>query len=224
MPRKALLISLVFALALSSSLATAQSVIGIVGDGPEPRPSIPLDLLREEINALAGAEFDIRLPADKRLDGGWTLGGVRRALERQLADPEVDIVITTGVVASNEAARLANLTKPVIAAVVADANLQQFPADRSENRVVSGKLNFVYLTRVRLSNEDVITYEDTAIDEAIEVFHDTVDFDHLAVLADGLTLESIPQLEAEKAPAVRARLGSASALRLFPSRIRPHEL
>lgn len=185
----------------------AQTVVGIVGDGPQPRPSIPLRLLQQEIDGLISGEFEIALPADKRSDGDWTLEGVRAALEQQLADADVDIVITTGVVASNEAAKIADLAKPVIAAVIADANLQELPVQRMADRVVSGKDNFVYLSRVRLSDDDVITYEETAIDEAIEVFHDTVGFEHLAVLADALTLQSIPQLEADKAPQVRERLG-----------------
>lgn len=108
----------------------AQGVIGIVGDGPQPRPTVPLDLLQSEIADLMRGEFEVTLPESKRLDGNWTLEGVRGAIRQQLEDPDVDIVITTGVVASNEAARMQSLDKPVIAAVVADAQLQAFPVVR----------------------------------------------------------------------------------------------
>ena len=40
-------------------------------------------------------------------------------------DPEVDIIITTGLISSNEAAKFAHLSKPVIAAIVADVQLQR---------------------------------------------------------------------------------------------------
>lgn len=201
--------SLLLALLTSSELCLAQTVIGIVGDGPQPRPTVPLDLLQNEIADLVRGEFDVTLPESKRLDGNWTLEGVRGAIRRQLEDPDVDIIITTGVVASNEAARMQSLNKPVIAAVVADAQLQAFPVARAGNRVVSGKPNFVYLARVRLEGEGDVTFGTTNIDEAIDTFFNAVRFEHLAVLADQLTLDSIPVLEQRKAPEVSSRLGAS---------------
>ena len=58
---------------LLPALAAADVVIGIVEDGPLPRPIIPLATLEAEILDLVGNEFDVSMPASKRLDGGWTL-------------------------------------------------------------------------------------------------------------------------------------------------------
>ncbi len=185
----------------------AATVIGIVEDGPQPRPIVPLAQLEQEIRGLAGNEFDVSMPGDKRLDGGWTLAGVSAAIQRQLDDPDVDIVITTGLIGSHLAAQIDDLPKPVIALIVADVQLQQMPAVRSGNKVVSGKTNFVYLARVSVTDGRGSSFVQTNIDEAIEIFHDAVGFRHLAVLIDRLTIEAIPALAAQKANDVSARLG-----------------
>lgn len=80
------------------------------------------------------------------------------------------------------------------------------------NRVVSGKPNFVYLARVRLEDEGDVTFGTTNIDEAIGTFFNAVRFEHLAVLVDQLTLDSIPVLEQRKAPEVSSRLGVVPVL------------
>ena len=185
---------------------SAQTVIGVVQDGPQSRPVVSLPLLESEIRSLIGDEFDVRLPSSKRLDGNWSRQGIRTAIQVLLDDPEVDMIIATGFIASNEAAQIESLSKPVIAAIVADAQLQGFPAKTVSNRVVSGKTNFVYLARVRLGYESSANFDQTTVDEAIDVFYDAVGFRHLAVLLDRLTLDSIPTLAAQKAREVESRL------------------
>lgn len=176
-------------------------------DGPLPRPIVSPAQLQREIFELAGNEFDVSMPAEKRIDGGWSIAGVRRALEQLLRDPDVDIIITTGLISSNEAARIENLSKPVIAMITVDVQLQELPAIRSGGKVVSGKKNFVYLARVSLADGMEGGLEQTNVDEAIDIFHDTVGFDHLAVLIDRVTIEAVPRLAAEKARDVSERLG-----------------
>ncbi len=185
----------------------ADAVIGIVEDGPLPRPIVPLAPLEKEIRGLAGDEFAVSMPADKRLHGGWTLDGVGNALRRLLDDPDVDIVITTGLISSHLAAQFEDLPKPVIAMIIADVQLQQMPAVRSGNKVVSGKKNFVYLARVSVTDDYGGAIAQTNINEAIEIFHDAVGFEHLAVLIDRLTIEAIPALASQKASDVSMRLG-----------------
>lgn len=192
---------------LGPAPAAARTVIGIVEDGPQPRPIVPLTQLEQEIRGLVGGEFDVAMPVDKRLDGGWTVSGVRAALQKLLDDPEVDIVIATGLIASNEAAQLRNLSKPVIALIVADVQLQGVPVVRSGNKVVSGKKNFVYVARVSLGDTTGARFEQTNIDEAIDIFYDSIQFRHLAVLLDRSTVEAVPVLASDKAREVSKRLG-----------------
>ena len=168
---------LTFGLLLNTAV-TADVVIGTVSDGPEARPMIPLELVKQEVSALTRDEFDVRFPADKSLHGGWSQSGVREALRAQLGDPDVDIVLATGVVASHEAAQLAELPKPVIAAVVADVELQGFPSAGAS----SGRKNFVYLANLR------------GVETDLETFRSIVEFDHLVVLVDQTIKDSIPEL------------------------------
>ena len=86
---------------LCPSFAHAQAVIGVVEDGPLPRPIVSPTQLEQEIRRLVGDEFVVSMPTDKRLDGGWSIEGVRAVLQQQLDDPDVDIIITTGLIASN---------------------------------------------------------------------------------------------------------------------------
>ena len=194
MPRFADRRRFVFALIawLLPVLAHSEIIIGVVEDGSLPRPIIPLGTLEAEILDLVGAEFDVSMPADKRIDGGWTLAGVRNALASQLADPEVDIVITTGLISSHEAAKLANLPKPVIASIVADMRLQGLPSKRMGDRIVSGRPNLVYIAHARAAGRDTAAIEQTNIDEAIDIFYDAIGFEHLAVMLDVLTIEAVP--------------------------------
>ena len=174
--------------------AFSQTVIGIVTDGPESRSRtlVELSVLEREIQDLLGSEFDISFPPGKQLHGNWELDSVRSALEQQLADPEVDIVLTLGVAASNEVAQM-ELPKPIVAAVTADAELQGLPIDPDTGG--SGKDNFVYLSNFH------------SIDEEARIFRDSIEFDHFVALIDPLTLESIPTLATTKAAQISEQLG-----------------
>ncbi len=175
---------------LAGSLC-AETVIGVVTDGPAARDPLPPDLLAREIRDLTGDEFQVVLPEDKRRDGGWSIAGVRAALQRQFDDPNVDIVLAIGVVTGNEAAKYKRLPKPVVAPIVADARLQGLPLAGNK----SGKRNFVYLSSF------------TGVDFEIETFFKSVGFEHLAVLVDRATVESIPALASEKPRELAQQLG-----------------
>ena len=79
-----------------------QVQIGMVVDGPWDRNDQIRTAFEQEILNLTRGEFDVRFPPEKRIEADWTVAGVRAALDRLLADPEVRIVIAAGVLASNE--------------------------------------------------------------------------------------------------------------------------
>ena len=81
---------------LLPALAAADVVIGIVEDGPLPRPIIPLGMLEAEILDLVGDEFSVSMPESKRIDGGWTLERIRDALARQLAEKSIVLLKNEG--------------------------------------------------------------------------------------------------------------------------------
>ncbi len=101
--------------------------IGVVVDGPWERNAEILGLFQQEMTALLSGDFDLRFPVEAQVDGGWTVDGVRNALDRLLGDPTVDLVLTIGVLGSVEAGRRAVLPKPVIAPFVWYADMVGLP-------------------------------------------------------------------------------------------------
>ncbi len=100
----------------SSALAQVPNLrVGIVIDGPWERNDEIRQMIHHETATLTDGEFDVRFPADKDITADWTTDGVRQALDALLADPEVDLVIASGVLASIDAVQRSPLPKPVIA-------------------------------------------------------------------------------------------------------------
>ena len=196
--------AIVVCVTLGIQPAPAQNdvVIGVISDGPAAanRSYISVSAIQEEVGRLIDDEFSVRFPPEKQLNGGWSLTGVRTAIDRLLSDEEVDIILTTGLVAGSEMARIPNLSKPTIVTVVADAALQDLPYVGDELSAVSGKDNYVYLSDFR------------TIDDDIESLYEAVGFSHLAVFVDELTLRAIPVLAREKAAQLAGELGAGITL------------
>jgi outer membrane protein TolC len=196
--RRTILLALaaVVILAPGPAMAAASSVtIGIVADGPQERAMLRRDFILAEARNVLGTTLDIRIPDEKRLEGGWTREGIRAALDRLLADPEVDVVLALGLVASYEAAHRETLPKPVIAPIVTDPVLQRYPLKDGR----SGRHNFVYVTSFQ------------GVADEIRLFQRVVRFRHVAVLIDRLPLETMPELDT-KAQRLAGELGMRATL------------
>lgn len=172
-----------FALALLfiSTICTGQTPrvrVGIVTDGPTDREIFSAALIEREVANVAGTDKVIVFPADKRYVGNWSLASVDAALDRALADKEVDVVLTLGVLASQQAAHRERLSKPVIAPVVIDPILQRFPLSEG----TSGRRNFTYIADFQGLEDDVRT------------FRRLVNFKHLVALVDQNLWTSLPEL------------------------------
>ena len=75
--------------------------IGIVRDGLPGRLPDLTPLVKEEILTLTSREFDVRFPAAKSIEGSWEKEKIERSVDKLLADPEVDLVITLGYLGTN---------------------------------------------------------------------------------------------------------------------------
>ncbi|MFT5085714.1 MAG: outer membrane protein [Planctomycetota bacterium] len=153
--------------------------IGIVIDGPWSMDHQQVRALFErEVVELTRGEFDVRFPADKALVADASATGVARALDRLLADPEVDMVVAGGVLASHEAGRRSSLPKPVLAPVVINASVQGIPLHGQ----FSGVANLSY----------VVFPSD--IQNDLEVFAEVVPIKRVAMLYAGAIGRAIPEL------------------------------
>src|SRR5262245_27908858 len=111
----------VLLLGLASFSPEAKAVnIGIVFDGPSDINNKALTAYKKEISDLTEGEFTVRFPEDKIITADWTTAGVADAINRQLTDPGVDILITLGLIGSTEIAVRSGLPKPAIAPWVID--------------------------------------------------------------------------------------------------------
>lgn len=151
--------------------------VGVLVDGPWVRNDEITALFSAEVIGLTRLDYDVRFPDDKRIVSDWTIEGVRRDLDRLLADPAVDIIYTMGVVSSNEAILRTTLTKPVIAPFVIDYRFQGAPAElAATDRLVSGVDNLSYLTTPWEASRD------------LEEFYRIAPFEKVAVLVDARLL------------------------------------
>lgn len=174
-------VTLVAFFVFSSLLFSVQQPIvriGIVVDGPWERNDEIRQMFEQEILTLAKGEFDVRFPKDKLVVADWSLAGVKAAVDRLLADSEVDLILTLGVYASDDVCRRGDLPKPVIAPVVIDAEIQGLPSKDG----TSGVKNLNYLTFPSHIRRD------------IEAFLEIVSFSKVIILGNKRTHEAIPEL------------------------------
>lgn len=177
-------------LPLPSAEAVAGGIrVGVVIDGPVTRADL-IQVFRHELVKLMGEEFDLEVPVEAVVPSDYTPEGVRASLEALYADPNIDLVIALGLIASQEAARYRDPPKPTFAPFPIDATIQGMPyADGA-----SGAHNFNYLA----SNID--------IGQHIEAFRELVPFDHLALLVNAELARAVPGFTGQ-AEAVAQELG-----------------
>ena len=165
--------------------------VGLVYDGPPPGGEgvVPerlkglAELIEQETSALTGQEFDVRFPADKRLSGAWSVEEIRATIDRQLADPQVQIVVILGIFSTQDVCRRGDLPKPVIAPYAVDVEAQSLPFDiDADGRLITGVRNLNYLTAPGTIMRD------------LRRFREIVPFSRVHVLTDALVPEIIPEI------------------------------
>ncbi len=115
--------------------------IAVVADGPWERNVEMQELLARSISDVFGKDAPVAIDPGKVRVGDWTLAGVRAINDRLLADPDVDMILGMGLIASQDLATRGALPKPVIAPVVVDAARQHIPLVKG----TSGVKNLSYL-------------------------------------------------------------------------------
>jgi outer membrane protein TolC len=164
--------------------------IGFVTDGPWDRLAKTKAEIEEEATSLLRNEFDVRFPETKQVLGDWTDKAVSDGINRLLADPEVDMVIALGVLASNDAAIRGDLPKPVLAPVVLDVELQGLPQEEG----ASGVSNLSYTAFPNPFRRD------------LEMFRRIVPFKKLALLSAPYYRDAL-QAFGERFPRIARDLG-----------------
>jgi outer membrane protein TolC len=126
-----------------SPLARRSVTIGVVSDGPSPGDTLR-DLIEMELRQLLaerGVELTFKSPPE--FDAGWQAARMGQALRAALDDPEVDLMLTTGLLTTQAATR-ATLGKPVVSSILQRLDLFSL-ADLEGNRSLKENLSFVLL-------------------------------------------------------------------------------
>ncbi|MGD9650914.1 MAG: TolC family protein [Candidatus Dadabacteria bacterium] len=165
--------------AISAPKALGAS-IGVVFDGPSEINQRTLSVYEKEINDLTAGEFTVSFPPGKIITADWTAQGVRSALERQLSDPSVDIVIALGIISSTELSGWGGFPKPVIAPWVIDPKLLGLAPGEDGG---SGIRNFYYISRT------------ASFDRNLAAFKQAVGFKKLAVVYMPIVMQLAPGIE-----------------------------
>jgi outer membrane protein TolC/ABC-type uncharacterized transport system substrate-binding protein len=174
---------------LAQSASPPAVRVAILLDGPSERTQQVRAEFEKQIGEFFADEFEI---AFVTFEGDWTVPGVRDAVSRALADPDVRIIVAAGTLASHDAAQRRNLSTPVIASMVVDAELQELP--RKDG--ASGVPNLNYLD------------ERYSVRRTIEQFRGITPFRKLAVPISPAVLEAIPRLHESAAREAEALGGS----------------
>ncbi len=148
-------ISFAISLSAQDKSQTKSVRIGIVTDGPLDRNDLILDLFKNEIKSLFAGEYEIVFPRDKLQIADWTVDGIRNAVSGIIADPDVDIVLAMGILASNEICLRKNLQKPVMAPFIIDREIQKIPYKNGS----SGVNNLCYISCPLKFKKDMDVYQ-----------------------------------------------------------------
>ncbi|OQY26382.1 MAG: hypothetical protein B6244_13780 [Candidatus Cloacimonetes bacterium 4572_55] len=153
--------------------------IAMTSDGPWDEQQPIYELFKSEIQDLLGDEFEARFVDQSGTGADWTVGGVKSMIDRLLTDPNVDIIVTIGILSSHDVMTRRDLPKPVIASMVLDKCFQKLP----EKDGASGITNLSY-----------IAFPTTMMAD-IRLFREVVSFQKMAFVVSEYMLEGIPSLK-----------------------------
>jgi outer membrane protein TolC/ABC-type uncharacterized transport system substrate-binding protein len=140
--------------------------IAVIADGPWQQNAPIRRMVEQEILDLAEGEFDVRFPPEISIDGDWSLESVHEHLDRLLADPQVDLIIAMGVLASHDVTHRQPPQKPVIAPIVIDAKLQGLP----DKDGTSGITNLNYLVFPNNLRRDMQAFQEIVSLDTVAIF------------------------------------------------------
>ncbi|MEM7586056.1 MAG: ABC transporter substrate binding protein [Acidobacteriota bacterium] len=152
--------------------------IGVVFDGQSSATEELFEQIQGEIRTLTEGEFDVRFEDHDILTGDWSEEGIQATIDTLLVDPAVDLILALGIVASQNFCCREVLQKPVIAAFVIDAELQNLP----EKDGASGVENLNYLSFPSTFERDITT------------FQEIIPFEKLTVIFNRWFVEAVPGL------------------------------
>ncbi|MEM7012208.1 MAG: TolC family protein [Verrucomicrobiota bacterium] len=205
-------ISCIAALVASAVAQSDEFTIAIINDGESWYYDRSKQLLVQELQELAKNSYQLTIKDDS--NGDYNAEKIEQLLRQAIADPEVDLVYTSGVIASERAAKLseADRSKPVLAGSVFFSNLR---SGRLTQEGVSNVKNYTFISEPNRVGADFMRLMSLRQASKVHVLVDEAIFPELASIDEteaafeqllGVTLEPIeipvdPQAALRKVPA-----------------------
>ena len=180
MCRLKIIFTTVFTIVLITSVAQKKVSLGVVIDCPNSPSTQFVESIVSETRVLIGDKYDVELDDDNILYSGCDVIQVRSNFNRLLNDDDIDIVMGIDVIGSHVMATSGPYNKPVIAAVVIDAQAQGIKVTKKGR---SGVKNLSYLELPISPIRD------------LEIFQSMIGFDKLAVIIDEAIFIGIPEIK-----------------------------
>jgi outer membrane protein TolC len=169
-----ILLSIVF---VSFGQAKKKVTIGTAIDGYWYKNDETFQIFKKEIYDLLGDEYDVDFSKENIILGNWTVPSAKAAIDRLLNDPKIDLVLSLGMLTSNDVCKRTHLPKPVIAPFVMDADVQGMPRKGKG----SGVKNLNYLVSLR------------TVIECLDYFKRIVDFDRVVFMNPIFVRDAFPE-------------------------------
>jgi len=156
--------------------------LGLIADDTSGDMARFLGLVQQEMDLLAGARYTYTLGEAKGGTIDWNADKARALYRELVADPEVDLIVSIGVVSSSVIADSGPYAKPVIAVGIMDSVLQGV-RDGDEDR--SGIANLTYVHFNHSITKDLL------------LFHRLTPFKEVGIVFDPSVADVIRKKEGE---------------------------
>ncbi|MCG8473697.1 MAG: TolC family protein [Desulfobacterales bacterium] len=179
-------------------LAEKSLTVGLISDDASVHMIKFETLLKKELALVAGSRYSVNLLGGKEASIEWRRSKAVKRYRLLVESPEVDMIVTLGVVSSAILAQESDFPKPVIAVGVIDPELQGLKAGKA-NRSGIRNLTYIHFNR--------------SITRDLNAFYDLIPFQRLAMVQE----PSITKLVAANKAGIEKALGPDVFITLIPS-------
>ncbi len=154
-----------------------QQTIAVVRDGPSPLFDAKLKLVKAELAELIPDSTRYAFLEKPAFNGSWNQAQGKKALQAALDDPNVDMVLTFGLITTSIAAQKDfKLKKPVLSASMQTTDLFGVEVNR-EGQSTKENYSFILLP--------------DGLDTDLKTFHDMMRFKRVAIIVDADTYQAL---------------------------------
>lgn len=153
--------------------------IGIVTDGNSEEDLRILSVFQKELQTLAAGEYSINFPDSATLSGNDSRQGIESAINKLYQNPEIDLVITLGYIASYLAYHGENPPKPVVVPYILDSLIREHQDPEAT------------MTHSNLAPIDTMF----SLERDLLIFQKIVPAQNLAIIVDSRLLTAIPEFK-----------------------------